>query len=143
MLNRLVLKISAAFSKLDELAEKVLRALSKLYNHLTSKLDLVLVKLDEVTRNLLKKYYRALEYLENLFAILRKLLRVLFPILLLFVPPVIGLVITYFAYVAYPWDAAVLAAMSTVLLLILIASFRSKAESAITEVTSTQTPLAI
>jgi hypothetical protein len=142
MFNRLISGITAAFGRLDSVAENVLRRLYKLYSRLAEKLDGALEKLDEVTKTLLKKYYRALEYLERLFGILRKLLRVLFPIILLFVPPAIGFLIAFFAYDIYVADSIVLATMSTVLLLILIASFRSKIEPA-GETTTRRAPLAI
>jgi hypothetical protein len=86
MFSRLIANIVSVFSKVDALAEKILTSLYRLYSRLAEKLDGALDKLDEVTKTLLRKYYRALEYLEKLFGILRKLLRVLFPIFLLFVP---------------------------------------------------------
>ena len=118
--------------------------LYKLYTRLTEKLDSALEKLDQLTKTLLRKYYRALQYLEKLFEILRKLLRVIFPILFLFVPPATGVATAYLAYEKYLWDSVVLGSMSAVLLLILIASFRSKAEFAAANIDlTTQTPFKI
>jgi hypothetical protein len=136
MLKRLFARVEAA-------AAKILIVLQRLYNRLAEKLDLALDKLDEVTKNLLRKYYRALEYLEKLFRILRKLLRVLLPIFLLFVPPAIGFLIAYFAFESYPSDSIVVASMSLILLLILLASFLSKVEPATAETIKTQAPLAV
>lgn len=141
MFNRIISSIAALISRADTAAEKLLNKLYGLYNRLADKLDVALVKLDQMTKNLLRKYYRALDYLEKLFGILRKLLRVIFPILLLFVPPICGFFIVFLAYEIYLADSIVLGAMSTVLLLMLIASFRSKAEAAVAEVAASQTPL--
>ena len=86
MLGRLFSKIGSALRRIDSVAEKVLAGLHRLYTHLAQRLDGALEKLDEATKALLRKYYRALNYLEKLFGILRKLLRVVFPILFLFAP---------------------------------------------------------
>src|SRR5580704_7326638 len=131
------------FARVEAVAAKILIVLQSLYNRLTEKLDRALDKLDEVTKSLLRKYYRALEYLEKLFRILQKLLRVLLPILLLFVPPATGFLVAYFAFRTYPSDSIVVASMSSVLLLILIASFLSKAEPVTVETIKTQAPLAV
>jgi hypothetical protein len=131
------------FARVEAVAAKILIVLQRLYNRLTEKLDRALDKLDEVTKSLLRKYYRALEYLEKLFRILQKLLRVLLPILLLFVPPATGFLLAYFAFQTYPSDSIVVASMSFILLLILIASFLSKAESTTAETIKTQAPLAV
>jgi len=145
MLGRLFSKIGGVLRRIDSGAEKILAALQRLYAHLARRLDGALEKLDEATKALLRKYYRALNYLEKLFGILRKLLRVIFPILFLFAPPVLGLIITFFAYDTYFLDSIVLGCMCVVLLLILIASFRSKAETTTTntEDRKVQPPLAI
>jgi hypothetical protein len=145
MLNRFFSRIAAALRKIDSGAEQFLAGLHRLYTRLAEKLDRALDKLDEITKALLRKYYRALNYLEKLFGILRKLGRVLFPIFLLFAPPVLGFVITFFAYDVYFWDSIVLGVMSTILLLFLIASFRSTTETANASVDDpkVQLPLAI
>lgn len=122
-------KIGSALRRVDSIAEKALAGLHRLYTVLAEKLDGALEKLDEVTKALLRRYYRALNYLEKLFGILRKLLRVIFPILFLFTPPALGFVITFFAYNTYFSDSIVLGCMCVVLLLILVASFRSRAET--------------
>ena len=128
MLTRIMSRILKLLRGIDALAEKVLRSLQRLYDVLTRKLDTALDKLDQLTKSLLRKYYRALDYLERLFKILQRLLRVLFPIVLLFVPTMAGYVITYFSYAYSKQDAVIIGSMNTVLLLILVASFRSKAE---------------
>jgi Ca2+/Na+ antiporter len=145
MLGRLFSKIGGALRKIDSAAEKILAALQRLYTRLARKLDGALEKLDEATKALLRKYYRALNYLEKLFGILRKLLRVIFPILLLFAPPAFGFVIIFLAYDTYFLDSIVLGCMCVVLLLVLVASFRSKDETtgANPEDQEVQTPLAI
>src|SRR5580704_15396532 len=121
MFGRLFSRIGSALRRIDSVAEKVLAGLHRLYAHLVQRLDGALEKLDEATKALLRKYYRALNYLEKLFGILRKLLRVVFPILFLFAPPLLGFVITFFAYGSYFLDSIVLGSMSVILLLILIA----------------------
>jgi hypothetical protein len=131
------------FARVEAVAAKILFVLQALYNRLTEKLDRALDKLDEVTKNLLRKYYRALDYLEKLFRILQRLLRVLLPIILLYVPPATGFLIAYFAFKTYPSDSIVVAVMSLILLFILIASFLSKAELASTEPIKTQAHLAV
>lgn len=128
MLSQLFSKVGGALRRIDVVAERALAGLHRLYTHLAHKLDGALEKLEEVTNALLRKYYRALSYLEQLFGILRKLLRVIFPILFLFAPPVLGFIIAFFAYGSYFLDSIVLSCMCLVLLLILVASFRSKAE---------------
>jgi hypothetical protein len=145
MLNRFFSRIAAALHRIDSVAERVLVGLQRLYTRLAEKLDRALEKLDEITKALLRKYYRALNYLEKLFKILRKLGRVVFPILLLFVSPVLGFVIAYFIYDVYFSNSIVLGCMSTILLLFLIASFRAKSETAIStpDDQKVQLPLAI
>jgi hypothetical protein len=145
MLNRLFSRIAAALRRIDSVAEKVLANLQRLYAHLAGKLDLALEKLDEITKALLRRYYRALNYLEKLFKILQKLGRVIFPILLLFTSPVLGFVIAFFIYDIYFSNSIVLGCMSTILLLFLIASFRAKGEtaSAAADDQKVQLPLAI
>ena len=131
-------------AKLDAVAGKILLGLQALYNGLTDKLDRALDKLDEMTRGLLRKYYRALDYLEKLFRILLKLLRVLVPIVLLYVPPVIGFAIAYFAsesFEAYRTDAIIVGVMSAVLFFLLVASFLSKGELGEAAKTSAPVPV--
>src|SRR5207244_4425366 len=101
--------------RIDSAAEKFLAGLHRLYTHLAGKLDLALEKLDEITKALLRRYYRALNYLEKLFRVLRKLGRVILPIILLFIPPVLGFVLTFFSYTSYFWDSVVLGVMSGIL----------------------------
>lgn len=137
--------IAAALRRIDSVAERALVGLQRLYTRLAEKLDRALEKLDEITKALLRKYYRALNYLEKLFKILRKLGRVIFPILLLFVSAVLGFVIAFLIYDIYFVNSIVPGCMSTILLLFLVASFRAKSEtaSAPADDQKVQLPLAI
>jgi hypothetical protein len=67
MFNTLISKIAAAFRKIDAIAERILGGLTRLYRALSQKLDGALDKLDQLTKKLLRRYYRALDYLERLF----------------------------------------------------------------------------
>jgi hypothetical protein len=65
----------------------------------------------------------------SLFRTLRTLIYVLWPIVMLFVPPAIGFAIVFFTYGTFTTSSIVLGSMSVILFLILIASFRSKVEA--------------
>ena len=100
-------------------SNQIFRSLDAVLENLWRGLDRLIRNLEELRRYLLAKLNRFLEFLENLKLRLVALWRVLYPYVLIFVPPSIGIVLSLVL-----WSAP-LAIMTVLLFLLLAYSFRA------------------
>ena len=114
------------------MSNRLFEVLESISARLADNLERALYNLDELRKFLVDRFYRALRYLDKIRIAIRDLFRVIFPILLIFILPCLGIFSSLFFFAkSRALGGIILLLMSAVLLLLTLFSFNTKIETSV------------
>jgi hypothetical protein len=125
--NRLLSAGAQMITRLASLVDRLTTGLKQLSDRLGLALDRAIYKLDKFRQQLILHFYSALRIIEKLFRVVWEIIKILVPIIVTFIPPGLGILISLFVLTGL--DTIILLLFSIVLLLMLVLAYLAKDDS--------------